>query len=92
MKGKKVIVPTGYMGSGSSAITDLLDGLEEFDVSRSTFEFVLAEDLETDQEIFWVGEYNSEGFGRVRLVKNDGESCRIDELDSEEKPETLAYV
>lgn len=40
MKGKKVIVPTGYMGSGSSAITDLLDGLEEFDVSRSTFEFV----------------------------------------------------
>ena len=55
----------------------------------STFEFVLAEDLETNQEIFWVGEYNSEGFGRVRLVKNDGESCRIDELDSEEKPETL---
>lgn len=37
---KKVIVPTGYMGSGSSAITDLLDGLEGFDVSRSTFEFV----------------------------------------------------
>lgn len=40
METKKVIVPTGYMGSGSSAITDLLDGLEDFDVSRSTFEFV----------------------------------------------------
>lgn len=40
MEKKKVIIPTGYMGSGSSAITDLLDGLEDFDVSRSTFEFV----------------------------------------------------
>ena len=40
METRKVIVPTGYMGSGSSAITDLLDGLEDFDVSRSTFEFV----------------------------------------------------
>lgn len=40
MEAKKVVVPTGYMGSGSSAITDLLDGLEDFDVSRSTFEFV----------------------------------------------------
>ena len=40
METKKVIIPTGYMGSGSSAITDLLDGLEDFDVSRSTFEFV----------------------------------------------------
>ena len=36
----RVIVPTGYMGSGSSAITDLLCGIEGFDVSRSTFEFV----------------------------------------------------
>ncbi len=36
----KVIIPTGYMGSGSSAITDLLDGIDGVDVSRSTFEFV----------------------------------------------------
>ena len=40
MEKYKVIVPTGYMGSGSSAITDLLDGIEGIDVSRSTFEFV----------------------------------------------------
>lgn len=37
---KRVIIPTGYMGSGSSAITDLLNGVEGFNVSRSTFEFV----------------------------------------------------
>lgn len=36
----RVVVPTGYMGSGSSAITDLLNGVDGFDVSRSTFEFV----------------------------------------------------
>lgn len=36
----RVIIPTGYMGSGSSAITDLLDGIEGYNVSRSTFEFV----------------------------------------------------
>lgn len=36
----RVIIPTGYMGSGSSAITDLLDGIEGINVSRSTFEFV----------------------------------------------------
>ncbi len=36
----KIIVPTGYMGSGSSAITDLLDGIQGINVSRSTFEFV----------------------------------------------------
>lgn len=37
---RKIIIPTGYMGSGSSAITDLLDGIEGINVSRSTFEFV----------------------------------------------------
>lgn len=36
----KIIVPTGYMGSGSSAITDLLGEMEGIDVSRGTFEFV----------------------------------------------------
>ncbi len=38
--GNKIIVPTGYMGSGSSAITDLVDGIESVDVSRNTFEYV----------------------------------------------------
>lgn len=37
---KKVIVPTGYMGSGSSAITDLMSEIEDVDVSRGTFEYV----------------------------------------------------
>ena len=36
----KIIIPTGYMGSGSSAITDLFDGINGVNVSRSTFEFV----------------------------------------------------
>ena len=37
---KKIIVPTGYMGSGSSAITDIMSEIEQVDVSRGTFEFV----------------------------------------------------
>lgn len=40
MNDKKVIIPTGYMGSGSSAITDLMSEIEEVDVSRGTFEYV----------------------------------------------------
>ena len=36
----KVIVPTGYMGTGSSAITDLLSEFSGFDVSHGHFEYV----------------------------------------------------
>lgn len=36
----KVVIPTGYMGSGSSAITDLLDGVKNYNVSNGSFEFV----------------------------------------------------
>lgn len=36
----KIIVPTGYMGSGSSVITDLLSEVDGIDVSRGTFEYV----------------------------------------------------
>ena len=52
----------------------------------STFEFVLADDLVTDSEVFWTGENNGEGFGRIRLVENDGSTCCINELKIEEKP------
>lgn len=54
----------------------------------STFEFVLGEDLETDSDVFWTGENNGEGFGRVRIIENGdresdggengGGSCRIE--------------
>ncbi len=37
---KKIIIPTGYMGSGSSVITDLMSEIEDVDVSSGTFEFV----------------------------------------------------
>lgn len=37
---KKIIVPTGYMGSGSSAITDLMSEISDVDVSRGVFEYV----------------------------------------------------
>ena len=37
---KKVIIPTGYMGSGSSVITDLMSEVDGVDVSRGTFEYV----------------------------------------------------
>ena len=36
----KVIIPTGYMGSGSSAITDLLGEIEGIDTSKGSFEYV----------------------------------------------------
>ncbi len=37
---KRIIIPTGYMGSGSSVITDLMSEVEGVDVSRGTFEYV----------------------------------------------------
>ena len=37
---KRIIIPTGYMGSGSSVITDLFSEIEGVDVSRGTFEYV----------------------------------------------------
>ena len=37
---KKIIIPTGYMGSGSSVITDIMSETEGIDVSRGTFEYV----------------------------------------------------
>lgn len=36
----KIIVPTGYMGSGSSAITDLLMEIDGFESPNGTFEYV----------------------------------------------------
>ena len=47
---------------------------------------MLADDLVTDSEVFWTGENNGEGFGRIRLVENDGSTCCINELKIEEKP------
>ena len=37
---KRIIIPTGYMGSGSSVITDLMSEIEGVDVSRGTFEYI----------------------------------------------------
>lgn len=37
---KRIIIPTGYMGSGSSVITDLMSEVDGVDVSRGTFEYV----------------------------------------------------
>lgn len=36
----KIIVPTGYMGSGSSAVTDLLSEIEGYNVENKSNEFV----------------------------------------------------
>lgn len=52
----------------------------------STFEFVLADDFVTDSEVFWTGENNGEGFGRIRLIENDGSTCCVQESKMEEKP------
>ncbi len=36
----RIIIPTGYMGTGSSAITDLLSEIRGFDADHGTFEYV----------------------------------------------------
>lgn len=36
----KIIIPTGYMGSGSSVVTDLVSEFEGFESSRGSFEYV----------------------------------------------------
>lgn len=36
----KIIIPTGYMGSGSSAITDLISEYEGYQASNGSFEYV----------------------------------------------------
>lgn len=36
----KIVIPTGYMGSGSSAITDLISEIDGYDADHGTFEYV----------------------------------------------------
>lgn len=43
----------------------------------STFEFYLTEDLNTYTDVFWVGENTGEGFGRLHLIENKWEDCRM---------------
>ena len=37
---KKIIIPTGYMGSGSSAITDLLREYPVINTKNADFEYI----------------------------------------------------
>jgi hypothetical protein len=36
----------------------------------STFEFALAQDLVTAEDVLWTGENNGEGFGRLQIIRN----------------------
>lgn len=36
----KIIIPAGYMGSGSSAVTDLISEFDGFDVANGSYEYV----------------------------------------------------
>ena len=38
---KRIIVPTGYMGSGSSAVTDLVSEFKDCENSFKSFEYVM---------------------------------------------------
>lgn len=38
--GNNIIVPTGYMGSGSSAVTDYLSEFSDIDVKNGSFEYI----------------------------------------------------
>lgn len=37
---KSIVVPTGYMGSGSSAVTGLMEEIEGFNVPNSSYEYI----------------------------------------------------
>ena len=39
MKKNKVIIPTGYMASGSSVVTDLISEFEGYDAAEGSFEY-----------------------------------------------------
>lgn len=51
----------------------------------STFAFRLSKDLELQEEIAWTGEKNGEGFGRLRILKNDGAACCVEEIEIKEE-------
>ena len=36
----KIVIPTGYMGSGSSAVTDLLSEVDGYSCANGNFEYV----------------------------------------------------
>lgn len=36
----KIVIPTGYMGSGSSAVTDLLSEIDGYSCTNGNFEYV----------------------------------------------------
>lgn len=40
MQRHRIIVPTGYMGSGSSAMTDLISEMDGYEASQGSFEYV----------------------------------------------------
>ena len=40
MNNNKVIIPTGYMASGSSVVTDLISEFDGYDAAEGTFEYV----------------------------------------------------
>lgn len=41
IKMNQILVPTGYMGSGSSAITNIVSEISGYDINNDSFEFVL---------------------------------------------------
>lgn len=43
----------------------------------STFEFLLGEDIEISEQDLYVGERIGEGFGKLSIMENNGEDCRL---------------
>lgn len=37
----QIIIPTGYMGSGSSAVTNIISEIDGYDVNNDSFEYVM---------------------------------------------------
>lgn len=58
----------------------------------STFAFKLSKDLELQEEIVWTGEKNGEGFGRLRILKNNGTVCCVEEIKKEKKSQKPRYA
>lgn len=47
----------------------------------STFEFLLGDDLEISEQDLYAGERNAEGYGKLHVIENNSEDCRLPERE-----------
>lgn len=58
----------------------------------SCMSFTLAEDLRTDRDVYYIGEYTGEGFGRMLLIQDDMKKIPIAEIKVQNEEKRLPSV